>query len=140
MVTVNSTTYPSTEPVPFADGALGWVRATVDTVINETKFYTSTDGETWTQLGLTKTDSVVVPGITIATAQVGAYNSGSGGLNFVGDIWRAQVFDTIDGTAPVLDFNPPDWLTGSTWVSKETGNTWTNVGAATFSNETDSWS
>lgn len=49
----------STAAVPFADGTAGWVRVVHDVdngaAGNDVKFYTSTDGVNWTQLGTTVT-------------------------------------------------------------------------------------
>lgn len=55
----NAVSKSSTAAVPFADGTAGWLRV-VHVVNNgaagnDVKFYTSTDGITWTQLGTTVT-------------------------------------------------------------------------------------
>jgi hypothetical protein len=86
--------------VPFADGTTGWVRATLD-VDNgasgrDTKYYTSTDGVTWTQLGITRTSAgaTTVFDSTVATQFVG--RSG-GGLSIQADLYEAIVMSGIDG-------------------------------------------
>lgn len=98
--TVNSTVAPT-----IADGAVLWVRATLD-VDNgasghDVKFYTSTDGVTWTQLGTTVTTAGTTS-IYSGTSVVycGALNSANQLLT--GKIYRAQILNGIDGTK-VLD-------------------------------------
>lgn len=61
----------STADVPFADGATGWVRAVLD-VDNgasgyDVKFYTSTDGVAWSQLGSTVTTGTALTSIATST-------------------------------------------------------------------------
>lgn len=105
----NSTvTIPSINPA-----AALWVRATL-TLDNaatghDVRFYTSTDGVTWTQLGAT----VTTAGVTTlfggtAPFQVGALSSGNT-APFGGTIYRVRVFGAIGGrqslVPPLLD----DW-------------------------------
>lgn len=94
----SSTVRPSTV---FADGERGWLRATLDvdngSSQNEVKYYTSTDGSSWTQLGTTITASGTTS-IYNSTAEVwvGAYDGSS--VSGQGHYFRAQVYDGIDGT------------------------------------------
>lgn len=100
-VTVVSTVAPT-----IADGATKWIRATFDVDNgasgNTATFYTSDNGTTWTQVG----DAVVNAGVVSifsgsAVAEVGAIAAGQGD-SLAGKIFRAQIFDGIDGTK-VLD-------------------------------------
>jgi len=95
----------STEGVSVADGAALWVRVTLDvdngSSEHETKFYTSDDGSTWTQLGATVT-SAGTTSIFASTTEVQIGTRGDGANPSAGKVYRAQILDGIDGT-PVLD-------------------------------------
>jgi len=84
----------------FTDGTTGWVRATFDPDTDEVKYYTKTnDSDAFVQLGSTRSD-----------ATLAAIFSGDGLLTFgavyddgsinpsTGKIYRAQVYNGIDGT------------------------------------------
>ena len=125
----------STATVPFSNGESGWVRVTRDVDNgaggNDTTFYTSQDGISWTQLG----DVVTVAGTTSIVNNDSPVEIGSGFLGtsqvVEGKIYSAQVYNGIDGTLAV-DFNAGDYATGSTWASSETGETWTINGNASI--------
>jgi hypothetical protein len=70
------------------------------------RFYTSLDGVTWTQLGGTVTTAGTIAIFDgVADVTVGRRSTVFG--NFLGKIYRAQVYDGIDGTL-VADMNPAD--------------------------------
>lgn len=98
-------------------GARLWVRATLDvdngSSGNDAKFYTSTDGTTWTQLGSTITGGSTTS-IFAGTGevQIGARNDS---VNMTGKVHRAQIYDGIDGTK-VLDVNPSTDIDASSSV------------------------
>lgn len=91
-----------------SDGAALWVRATLDVDNgasgNDVKFFTSTDGVTYTQLGTTvttaSTTSIYAGTALLKIGQVGTYGSEL----MVGKVYRAQVFNGIAGTK-VLDID-----------------------------------
>jgi len=122
----------------FANGTGHWVGTTFNDVANTTNFYTSDQplgtslsDINWVQLGNADI-SHVSAGIFDSTApvEVGSNDTGSGAL-FAGKISRAVVIASTDPTAtPAVDFNANDHVTGSTWASSTTGETWTNNGAA----------
>ncbi len=124
----------STVAPTIANGDTLWVRATLD-VDNgadgyDAKFYTSTNGVNWTQLGTTVTvGSTTVIGNATVEVHIGRDNSDSGRV--AGKIFRAQLYDGIDGTLNV-DFDPNDWTSGSTFNSVETGELWTINGNASI--------
>jgi hypothetical protein len=96
------------------------------------KFYTSTNGVTYTQLG---TDITLTSGNlfnSTENVQVGYYTQGFLDL-FQGKIYRATISNSIGG-APVVDFNPNQYNPSNSqtqWVSTS-GETWTiNTGTAT---------
>jgi hypothetical protein len=95
----------STASVPFADGAMGWVRVTLDVNNgasgNTVTFYTAPDSATeptsWTQLG--------APVVTAGTTSIYSgtslleFGSSAGGTNqIVGTLSRAIVRNGIGGT------------------------------------------
>jgi hypothetical protein len=88
--------------VPFTDGATGWVRVTFDVDngagSNETKFFTSTDGTTWTQLGTTQTNAGTTATFNSnAPLEIGSGFAGVSGPSR-GKFFRAQVLNGIGGT------------------------------------------
>jgi hypothetical protein len=105
----------STVATGLTDNSVKWVRATLD-VNNgasghDVAFYLSDDGATWTQLGTT----VTTAGVTSVYSgdeplRVGTANLG--GTVFGGRIYRAQVFNGIDGTK-VLDVDTSVITTGA---------------------------
>ncbi len=117
----------STVATGITNGAVKWVKATLDVDNGASgrtaKFYLSDDGVTYTQLG---TD------VTVATAantfdsnaevMIGSYLEGAS-LNLNGTVYLAQIYNGIGGTL-ALDFNPEDYLGGSSLVSSSTGETW----------------
>ena len=102
-------TFNSSASVAFANGADGWVRVTLDVDDGAgnavCKFWTSTDGSAWTQLGSTQTSAGTTSIFDgTATLQVGTQGTASGWL---GKLYRAQVRSNIldDGTGIVFDAN-----------------------------------
>lgn len=124
----------SNATVPFSDGAAGWVRATLDVDNGASgrtvRFYTSTDGSTWTEVGTAQTTAGVTSIFASTTIlYVGALNNSVAGA--AGDYYEVQVLNGIDGTV-VADFNADDFdigeAAGATAVDS-TGKTWTLTGA-----------
>lgn len=121
----------STVATGVADGATKWVRATRQVnngaAGNTTKFYLSDDGVSWTQLG----SDVVNAGTTTIYDGTGQLNIGgdsSGAFWLAGKVYRAQIYNGIDGTLAV-DFNPLLYSSGSTFTAA-TGEVWTINGTA----------
>lgn len=100
-------TIASTIPAPLVDGATAWVRCVYDPDDGAgnrvTKFYTSADGQTWTQLGATVTTAgVLVPfNPTNAPLSIGGRAGASGLPGMIYEVW---MLDGEDGPtmAPVL--------------------------------------
>lgn len=82
-------------------GNTKWIRAVLDTSANNVKFYTSTDGSAWTQLGAT----VSAGGVGIATA--GAANESV----YAGSV---SSLSGIDGSAESLKFHEIQIIDGAT--------------------------
>lgn len=107
-------TKSSTAAAPFLDGATGWIRFTY-TPDNgaagyDVKFYTSTDGATWTQLGTTVTTAGVRTIFNPAAVgyELGGQSSAIGVSTM--RVYEAEIRDGIDGPSvvPALpDLWPP---------------------------------
>lgn len=118
----------------LANGAVKWVRATLDVdngaAGNTTRFYTSDDGVTWTQLGA---DVVTATATSIfastAVLEIGSRNAGTSDF-FAGKFFEGWVKTGIGGTAVA---RPIATVTG---VSDATPLTWTVNGTAIPSNWT----
>lgn len=91
----------STVGTGITDGVARWVRATRVASTGLCRFFTSTDGTTWTQLGA---DVSGTAGNIFSSADPVEIGSRTGGtaLNAKGKIFRAQILNGIDGTI-VLD-------------------------------------
>lgn len=101
----------------LTDGEIKWVRATLDVDDgasgNAVKHYLSDDGSDWTQLGSTVTTAGVTSIYSGAqTVEVGA-NSSGGQRKLVGKVFRAEIYDGIDGTR-VFDARFEDEEPGTT--------------------------
>lgn len=99
----------STVAPTLTDGSAYWIRATLD-VNNgaggyDLKFYTSTDGISWTQVGATVTGG--------ATTVIGTQSAGAQiCTNVAGDVYRIVVMNGIAGTT-VLDVDTSYLTTGA---------------------------
>jgi hypothetical protein len=85
--------------VAFSDGSPGWVRFTRSATTGDIKFYTSTDGVTWSQLGTTQTSPAGAIAASTSTLNVGEY--GFEGFPLGGKVYRAIYRNGIDGPAVV---------------------------------------
>jgi hypothetical protein len=121
----------STVATGITDGAVKWVRATLDVnngaAGRDIKFWLSDDGVSWTQLGSTVTQAGTTSVFASTTAlTVGSWSSGSG-FNAAGKFYRATVKSGIGGTS-VADL---DLTTGSgPRIRDAYGNLWTINGTA----------
>jgi len=109
---------------PFALGELGWWRLTLETTTGDIKFYAA-DGNLeapaisdYTQIGATQNPAGGATSIAVTTASflVGAYAPNPLIYPYDGRFYRAQVYNEIDGTTPVVDFDFGDYVSGSTWT------------------------
>lgn len=106
--------HASTTSTGLADGAVSWVRATLQ--VNNgasghtVKFYLSDDGSTWNQFG----SDVVTAGTTTINSNTAVVAVGTivGALNTSGRFYRAQVLNGINGTT-VLDVDCDAITSGS---------------------------
>lgn len=120
----------STVAVPFADGATGWVRATIDVDNGASQrvvtFYTSNDGSAWTILGtaVTQAGATSIFDNTTAVTFVGRAAGGPGGIVGQMTAYQLRIFNGINGTL-VADLDVADAPNAtSSWVDSK-GVPWT---------------
>jgi hypothetical protein len=99
----------STAPLTAAQYTGKWVRATRSNTGAggnwQVTFYTSPDGNTWTQLGSQVVGSApAAPFSTTNQVLIGAFSTSASTQTFAGTIFRTQVFNGINGTVQ-LDAN-----------------------------------
>lgn len=89
----------------------------------------SSDIDSWTEIS---TGSIAVASILDGgdAVEIGS-RSGGGTEMFTGKIYRAQIYNGIDGTLAV-DFDARSYTKGTSFVSNMTGETWTINGASTI--------
>jgi phage gp46-like protein len=115
----------STEAVQAADGAILWIRATIDQV-DVVTFYTSTGGLTWTQLGDPVPVNNGIYPLTEADLFIGEGRAVGGPL--VGGVYYAAVLDGFGGS-PFAVFDPSTAGLSDRQVVAVTGETWTLSGS-----------
>ena len=116
--------------VNVASNYIGWVKVFRSATTGIVTFYTSTDGITYTQLGL---DRSTTAGNLIDNTTPLLVGSWSAGNQFTGKIYRFKIATSLNGT-PVVDFNPNQYnaATSQTQWTSSTGEVWTiNTGTAT---------
>lgn len=127
----NTITATSTVIQPFNVNTIGFVKITRVASSGLVRFFTSTDGISYTQLGadVSTTSGNIFNGN--ASVKVGAYDT-TNLFPFFGKIYRATISNSIGG-APVVDFNPNQYnpSTSQTQWTSSTGEVWSlNVGTA----------
>ena len=126
----------STTTVGFIDGTSQWVKLSHQynngAGGRTTKFYTSSDGAGWTQLG---TDVVTAGASSIVNGAgtpltIGAHNNGAG-LPANASFRRITLAKSIGGAATV-DFNPTRATSPQGTMTAATGEVWTANGSAAY--------
>ena len=120
----SSGTDPYISSIDFPTSQLGvrnWYRATYDAATGDVEFFTA-DGNLeapaisdYVQLGTTQSSGITALSVTTNSFISGSYGQLPTTYPFDGDIYRSQVFNEIDGTTPVVDFDFGDYVSGSTW-------------------------
>ncbi len=131
-----STDYTSTTPTGITDGTASWIRVTWkqnNGSASETKFYLSSDGSTWNQLGSTVTNANVTA-IADCTSPLELASRASGTENQLptNKYYYAEIRNGIGGTV-VNKFDPSEAsvLSPSSWTAS-TGEVWTITRANTL--------
>jgi hypothetical protein len=115
----------------FAASETKWVRVTYASATGKVNFYYSSDGSTWTPLGIEQTITSGAIHDGTAIVELGSQETGTTN-RLTGAIFSAQIYNTIGGTTPVVDFNPHRDATTPTGTitSYTTGEIWTINGAS----------
>jgi hypothetical protein len=116
----------------FTTSTIYWLKVNRSASTGDVKFFTSTDGITYTQLGATITSTAGVMTTGTVKVNVGALSNDNSNI-IQGKIYRATISNSIGG-APVVDFNPAQYnaATSQTAWTSSTGEVWTiNTGTAT---------
>ena len=80
----------------FTNGVAGWIKVTYKGSLGEVKFYTSTDGSSYTQLGTTQTTTILTGWNSTLDPQIGQRIGGS--LAYTGTVNRVSWGTVIGGT------------------------------------------
>ena len=109
----------------FTTSTIYWLKVNRSSSTGDVKFFTSTDGITYTQLGTTQTTTAGVMTTGTVKVNVGALSNDNANM-FQGKIYRATISNSIGGT-PVVDFNPATYnaSTSQTQWTSSTGEVWT---------------
>jgi len=105
--TNNVATSTSSIPTGFVDGTTNWVRFTFDPSGYSLKFYTSSDGATWVQLGTTVTGTATsLFNATTTPYEVGAYLGTNN--RFLGNVYEVEIRSGLSGPL-ILPANLDFW-------------------------------
>jgi hypothetical protein len=99
----------------------GYIKVTRTFVNGVFKFFTSSDGITYTQLGTNISGTIGLLDSNSHPVTIGILQPSS--FPFQGKIYRATLSNTIGGS-PVVDFNPNQYTGANTWTST-TSEVWT---------------
>jgi len=132
-------TFTSSVATGITDGALKWVRVTLDVdngaAGRTVTFYTSDDGSTWTPLGTAQIVATATNTFNCsATLNIGGNDAGAFNVPFA-QVYRAQVYSGIAGTL-AFDFNPSAYTSGTTFLDSAGGATITLNGGSTIVRQT----
>lgn len=128
-------TKPSTAAPTIADGAVLWIRATLDVdngaAGNDVKFYTSPTGKIWTQLGTTVTTATATAiSDTTAVLVLSGINAGTAEF-FAGKVFYAEIRTGLNGAlAATFDADDAGRAGVTSFSSTDTSEVWTVNGTA----------
>lgn len=118
----------------FANGSRHFIRLTAENTLGMITFYETFDeGSSWNIIGSPIASSFsstlfnTSVNLTVGSTSVG-------GSTMTGRVYRMQIMDSIDGTL-VVDFNPNDYESDSTFTSSITGEVWTLNGGVSIEEE-----
>ena len=128
IISVTSSVAPS-----FVNGKKYHIAVERESATGKVRFYTSKDHVTWTQLGTEQTGTSGAIANTTAPLEFGNLSVFSYAL--VGEIFESEGYAGLAITSPStaeikFDFDPDDWVSGTTFTSEETGEVWTLNGNA----------
>ena len=116
----------------FTDGTVHYVGVQREASTGIVRFYTSEDGSTFTLLGTQQTGT---SGSLYNASSTAVQFGNLSGLSFAldGKIYDSHVYNGLkfSGTSTmVMDFDPSNWTSGTTFTGLETGEVWTLNGNA----------
>ena len=120
--------YNSVDPVPFADGDAGWVRASYDETTGDVRFYTSDDGLGWIQLGVTQNQGAGAIFNSASSLEIGSRLGGTT-FNFTGRIYVLIIYS---GATVCAAFQPTVMQYGTQSYTDITGGVWSLNGNVQF--------
>jgi hypothetical protein len=128
IVQITSSVAPS-----FIDGKKYHVAVERESSTGKVRFYTSNDHIKWTQLGTEQTGTA--GNISDGAAPVEFGNLAALSYALVGRIYESEGYAGLAITSPSTavikyDFDPSNWVSGTTFTSKRTGEVWTLNGNA----------
>jgi len=115
----------SSAAIPITLGARFYIRITYAAATGAVDFYTSADGVAWALLGTQQTITAGAIFNGTASLFVGANSEGLFPLR--GLAHRIQIYNSIGGTTPAVDFNPNSSNGNLNWAS-DTSEIWTGNG------------
>ncbi|HEY5443803.1 MAG TPA: hypothetical protein VIJ87_04885 [Pyrinomonadaceae bacterium] len=104
----------------------------VDMFYSKDPPYKEPETITWTTLQLNRAATAGVLGAgNTANLEIGSFNGGANSP-FNGRIYRVAGYTSLTEATgnKIFDMDPKDWVSGSSWVSSRTGETWTLNGTA----------
>ena len=132
------------EAIALGGSGTGWLRVVIDFDSSEIRFYSSSEGDidpstvTWTQFA-TGDAALAESAFYDGTGRIMIGGWGGGSWPMPGLVHRFQIKDGIDGPV-VLDMNPADADGDSSFVSTNTGETWTVDTSASVEADDPAWS
>lgn len=123
-------THTSSVATALGDGTTNWLRATRSAATGVVKFYTSSDGITYSQLGADVAGTIEGIFDSTAPVEIGSNSLGTADL-FTGRAFYAELRSGIGGAAIVI-FDPSLGADAGTSWQASTGETWTlNISGVT---------
>ena len=128
IITAVSTVAPS-----FIDGQRYHVAVERESVTGKVRFYTGTSHLEMTLLGTEVAGTAGAIFDSAAIVQFG--NLAALTFELTGKIFDSEIYSGLQITDPTnallkVDFDPTDWVSGTTWTSADTGEVWTINGNA----------
>jgi hypothetical protein len=127
------TSVTSSVPTGFVDGNRYHIAVERESATGKVRFYTGVNHIDLTLLGTEQTAASGNIFNSTTALQFGTLSSTS--LELKGKIFDSEIYAGLQVTTPStsvmkVDFDPVDWVSGTTWTSEETGEVWTINGNA----------
>ncbi len=128
IITAVSTVAPS-----FINGQRYHIAVERESATGKVRFYTGTNHLELTLLGTEVTSTTGAIADTTAIVQFG--NLAALSFELSGKVFDSEIYSGLQITSPTtavmkVDFDPTDWVSGTTWTGVDTGEVWTINGNA----------